>query len=313
MELTAMAQEPARRASFGTASTGFGTDASPTTNPTDIVGESFDEERSLYGIHDASLVGVTFGGPADGESPLKEIQDIAVTDSRFLLRYPLWHASGFSLSGCLFGETSRASMWYSHGGDISDTQIESPKAVRECRNISLAGCDITSDEFGWMSSDVTARDSSLSGEYAFLHSEGIVASNLSFKGKYSFQYVRGAEIRDSVLDTKDAFWHSDGVTVYDSVIRGEYLGWYSRNLTLVRCRIEGTQPFVHCENLVLVDCEMVGCELAFEGSSVDARVIGTIDSIRLPKSGLIRADGIGEVVDDTIGESTARLIVGPSM
>lgn len=278
-----------------------------------IVGRSFDAERSLYGIHDAFLSDVTFGGPADGESPLKEVSGICVTGSRFLLRYPLWHASGFSLSGCLFGETSRASMWYSHSGDISETRIASPKAVRECRKISLTGCDIASDEFGWMSSDVTLRDCSLSGEYAFLHSEGIVASNLSFSGKYSFQYVRGAEIRDSVLDTKDAFWHSDGVPVYDSVIRGEYLGWYSRNLTLVRCRIEGTQPFVHCENLVLIDCEMVGCDLAFEGSSVDANVIGTIDSIRPPKSGIIMADGIGEVVDDTIGESTVTVILRPSV
>ena len=112
-----------------------------------------------------------------------------------------------------------------------------------------------------------------------------------------------------MLDTKDALWHSEGVTVVDSVLRGEYLGWYSANLTLVRCRIEGTQPFVRCDNLRLIDCEMVGCDLAFEGSSVDARVRGRIDSVRDPRAGLIVADGIGEIVRDTLGGCGAEIIV----
>ena len=59
MELTAMAQRLA---------TGCGSDM----GLTHIDGRSFDGERSLYGARGMCLSNVTFGGPADGESPLKE-------------------------------------------------------------------------------------------------------------------------------------------------------------------------------------------------------------------------------------------------
>lgn len=280
----------------------------PYGNSTDIKGKAFDEERALYGLRDMRLSEVMFGGPADGESPLKETRNVTVTNSMFSLRYPLWHASGFSLSDCVIDAGCRAPIWYSNDGMIRNSQLLGPKAVRECRNISIDGCNLESDEFGWMSSGLSLCDVTMKGEYAFLHSSGIVASGLRFDGKYSFQYVKDAIIECSTLETKDAFWHSENVTVVDSVLRGEYLGWYSTNLTLVRCRIEGTQPFVRCDGLRLIDCEMVGCDLAFEGSSVDARVRGRIDSVRDPRAGCIIADEIGELIHDTLGGCGAEIV-----
>lgn len=293
-----------------TASQANGKQANCVSCMTEIRNESFDAERSLYGLHDALLSEVMFDGPADGESPLKESHNLIVGESVFRLRYPLWHAEGVSISGCSFGEPCRAALWYSNHVLISGSRLIGTKAVRECRDISLTDCEVSSDEFGWMSNGLSLRNVSVRSGYAFLRSSGIVASNLRLSGKYSFQYVTNAILRNSILDTKDAFWHSEGVTVEDSVMRGEYLGWYSRNLTLVRCHIEGTQPFVGCEGLRLVDCEMVGCDLAFEGSDVDATVRGRIDSVRDPKSGRIVADEVGEVVHDTLGGCGAEVVAG---
>ena len=86
------------------------------------------------------------------------------------------------------------------------------------------------------------------------------------------------------------------MTVKDSIINGEYLGWYSEGLTLERCRIEGTQPLCYAKNLTLIDCEMVGCDLAFENSEVEASIRGHVDSIKNPRSGRIVVDSVGEVI-----------------
>ena len=86
------------------------------------------------------------------------------------------------------------------------------------------------------------------------------------------------------------------MTVSDSTLKGEYLAWYSEDLTLIRCRIEGTQPLCYCKNLTLIDCEMVGCDLSFENSTVNATVKGHVDSIKSPASGRIEVDSVGEIV-----------------
>ena len=56
------------------------------------------------------------------------------------------------------------------------------------------------------------------------------------------------------------------------------------------------------DHLVLRDCRLVNTTLAFEYSSVDADVRGTIDSVFNPSSGTIRADYINEL-DARSGEN----------
>ncbi|MDO4405163.1 MAG: DUF3737 family protein [Atopobiaceae bacterium] len=273
-----------------------------------IRNKSFDQERALYGLSNATLEGVLFAGPADGESALKECRDIAVCDTTFELRYPLWHDDGVTLERSEFTQTSRAALWYTRNARITNSRLFGIKALRECENVTIERSNIASEEFGWMSRHVALRSSSLSGDYAFLHARDLRLEDVSFSGKYSFQYVEDLVIEGGFFDTKDAFWHARNVTVRNATLKGEYLGWYSDGLTLINCRIEGTQPLVRCTNLTLIDCEMVGCDLAFEGSDVQATVRGHVDSIRDPRSGRIEADSVGEVVHDTLAGCGAQVV-----
>ena len=48
---------------------------------------------------------------------------------------------------------------------------------------------------------------------------------------------------------------------------------------------------------------MEGCDLSFENSEVEATVIGSIDSVKNPVRGFIRADSIGEIIIDEFKRS----------
>ena len=41
-----------------------------------IIGKQFDEERALYHLQNADVTDCVFAGPADGESVLKESEDV---------------------------------------------------------------------------------------------------------------------------------------------------------------------------------------------------------------------------------------------
>ncbi len=273
-----------------------------------ITHQQFDAERALYHLQHADVADCVFAGPADGESVLKEARDIGVARCSFSLRYPLWHVDGFTLADSQMDTLTRAAIWYSRHGRITGSVLHGIKAVRECADIELAGCDIESPEFGWKSDGITLRDTRVVSEYLFLDSRDIRLENVRMQGKYSFQYVEGLTVSGSELDTKDAFWHSKNVTVRDSAVRGEYLGWFSDGLTLINCHIAGTQPLCYCQNLTLINCTMENCDLAFEYSDVQADVRGHIDSVKNPRAGLITADSVGEVITgDAVMECSGRV------
>lgn len=280
-----------------------------TFNTTVICNQTLDEERALYGLTHALIDHVRFTGPADGESALKECRDLQVRDTIFELRYPLWHVDGVTIEDSLFTDTCRAALWYANNVRIKRSKLLGIKAVRECENVSLEDSEVSSEEFGWKSRHISVRNSSISGEYAFFDAQDLRLENVSFSGKYSFQYVEGLTIEGGTFDTKDAFWHARNVTVRGATLKGEYLGWYSDGLTLIDCRIEGTQPLVHCKNLTLTNCEMVSCDLAFEGSDVQATVRGRVDSIREPRSGRIEVGSVGEIVHDTVAGGDAQIVI----
>jgi hypothetical protein len=263
-----------------------------------IKDQSFDEERALYGLRGAAVERCVFAGEADGESALKECRDVSVADCSFSLRYPLWHAERFSLVRTSMDTLTRAPIWYSSDGEIRDCRIYGTKTLRECAHISLDGCRIDSAEFGWKCKDVKITNCEINSEYIFLDSENVDITSLKMSGKYSFQYVKGLKIKDSILNTKDAFWHAENVTVENSTVNGEYLGWFSKGLTLINCHIKGTQPFCYCESLKLIGCTMEDTDLAFEYSDVEANVSGHILSVKNPRSGYVKADSIGEIIND---------------
>ena len=271
-----------------------------------IAGKQFDEERALYYLQHADVRDCVFAGPADGESVLKEARDVGVINCSFSLRYPLWHVQGFKMDNSTMDELTRAAIWYACDGEITNSVLGGIKAVRECRNITISNSRIVSQEFGWKSSDIALKDSSITAEYVFLDSRNVDLDHVQMKGKYSFQYMENLTIRDSYLDTKDAFWHSKNVTVVNSTLKGEYLAWFSENLTLIDCHIIGTQPLCYCKGLKLQNCTMEATDLSFEYSEVEADIRGHVDSIKNPKCGHITVDSVGEVImtDDVVMECT---------
>ncbi len=274
-----------------------------------IENQTYDKERSLYNLKNTEVLNCVFAGLADGESVLKECRSIKVNGCKFSLRYPLWHVKTFELSDSLLDEKARAPIWYSKDGLIKNCEINSIKCLRECKNIKLDNCNISSDEFGWKSSYIEISNSNINSVYFLFESKNIVIKNLKMSGKYSFQYMKNVQISDSELDTKDAFWHSKNVTVKNSVIKGEYLGWFSDGLTLINCKIIGTQPLCYCKNLKLINCEMIDTDLSFEYSDVNADIKGQILSVKNPKSGIIKADSVGEIItEDSVTPCRGKVV-----
>ena len=263
-----------------------------------IMNQTFDEERALYGSKDVEVVNCRFDGPADGESAFKECSDIAVKDCYFNLRYPFWHDKGLKISGSEMTEACRAALWYTEDAEITDTKLHGIKALRECANVRIKGCDIISPEFGWSVRGINMKDTSAEGEYFMLRSDHLTFDNVKLKGKYSFQYITDSVFTNCDFDTKDAFWHARNVIVRDSVVKGEYLAWYCENVTFENCTLIGTQPLCYCKGLKLINCRMVDCDLAFEKSDVEAEIVSDVLSIKNPRSGRITAESVGEIIMD---------------
>lgn len=269
--------------------------------------QRFGEERALYHLQNAHVVHCRFEGGEDGESALKEAREVRVSDSDFLLRYPMWHCEGLLVEDSRLEAGCRAPIWYTKNAEFRNVRCVGVKALRECDDLRLSGGAFLSDEVAWRCRTLTAQGTEFSGPYAFFESRNLTLWGVKHTGKYSFQYTENVTVTDSVLDTKDAFWHAKNVTVTDSVIKGEYLGWYSENLRLVRCHIAGTQPLCYCKGLVLEDCTMEGCDFSFEFSEVNARVLGHVLSVKNPGSGTVVADSVGEII---LEEDTAHPVLG---
>ena len=263
-----------------------------------IENKNFPNERDLYGAKGVRLVNCTFDGKEDGESALKESQNIALEDCFFNLRYPLWHGEKIRLTRVTMTDFCRAALWYTQNAQIDYSRMLGIKAVRECENVCISHSEICSPEFGWKSRNLNITQSDVASEYCFLLSSYLALNGVNFKGKYSFQYTENVLIENSILETKDAFWHAENVTVKNSIVKGEYLAWYSKNVTFENCTIIGTQPLCYCDGLKLTDCKMIDTDLAFERSIVDATLISPIVSIKNPYGGKIIVSSVGEVIRD---------------
>lgn len=260
--------------------------------------QTFDQERALYGQHGLCVSHCTFDGPADGESALKECAQIAVDHCYFNLRYPFWHDTGLSIGDSEMTQLCRAALWYSQDITITNTKLHGIKALRECGNVTMRGCDVISAEFGWSTQGITMEDCAIQGEYFMLRSQALHFTNVRLKGKYSFQYIENSTFENCDLDTKDAFWHAKNVTIRNSVVKGEYLAWYCENVTFENCTIIGTQPLCYCKGLKLINCRMIDTDLAFEKSEVIATLTSPVLSIKNPRAGTITLPALGKWIQD---------------
>ena len=263
-----------------------------------ISGETFDQERALYGSDGIEVTGCRFDGPADGESALKESRNIKVSDSYFNLRYPFWHDDHLEIRSCEMTDKCRAALWYSNDIRISDSRLHGIKALRECGDVTIENSSIISPEFGWSVHGLNMKNSSAESEYFMMRSDKLTFDNVSLKGKYSFQYIEDSTFTNCNFDTKDSFWHAKNVYVKDCVIKGEYLAWYCENVTFENCRITGTQPLCYCKGLKLINCVMEDADLSFEKSDVEADIVSSVISIKNPRSGIIRVKEVSEIISD---------------
>lgn len=274
----------------------------------EISGAYLTGERPLFGGKNLSIQDTIF---TDGESPLKEASDIDLKNSMFQWKYPLWYAKNITAEDCTWFEMARAGVWYTDNLTVKNAVIQAPKNFRRCHDVTLRNVDfVNAEETLWACSGVTLDNVSAHGDYLAMNCADVKADNLRLVGNYPFDGARNVEISNSRLISKDCFWNCENVTVRDSFISGEYLAWNSRNVTFEHCTIESLQGLCYVDHLVLRDCRLVNTTLAFEYSSVDADVRGTIDSVLNPSAGMIRADHINELtLDPAKIDPTATTIV----
>lgn len=260
---------------------------------------SFSGERPLFNSHDLTLENVTINL---GESALKECSNINAYNSCFKGKYPFWHVNIFNIKNCVFEETARAALWYSHNLLMQDTLVKAPKMFRKMQNLTLRNIKLTNAlETLWDCENIVIDNCEVhNGDYIFMNSKNISIKNLNLQGNYSFQGCKNVTITNSTLLSKDAFWESENITVIDSVIDGEYLGWHSRNLHLINCKISGSQPLCYAHDLTLDNCTFTeDANLAFEYcDNINATVTSPMTSVKNPTSGIIRVKSIGELILD---------------
>lgn len=259
---------------------------------------SFGGERPLFASHRLKMEQVAI---LPGESALKHCSHIVAENCEFNGKYPFWHNEDVFISHCKFLEGARAAIWYVKNLTMKDSLVEAPKMFREIDGLNIRNVILpNAQETCWNCRNIKIDNMEAhKGDYIFMNGLNIEIDNLKLQGNYSFQYAKNVTIRNSTLDTKDAFWHSENITVYDSILDGEYLGWHSTNLRLVNCHIKGTQPLCYAHNLVLENCTFdADADLAFEYSTVNATISGSITSVKNPSGGSIEAESIGETIID---------------
>lgn len=260
----------------------------------EIIQQKLTGERALFHSSDLKIVYSSF---EDGESPLKESQNLEIDHCIFKWKYPLWYCKHVSVTNSSLLDMARAGIWYSEDITFRDTTIEAPKSFRRTKHLMLERVTIpNADETLWNCQDVTMKQVSARGNYFAMGSENMVIEDFALDGNYSFDGCRNITVKNAKMMSKDAFWNCENVTVYDSTIIGEYLGWNSKNVTFVRCVIDSLQGLCYMDNVVLQDCVLLNTNLAFEYSTVDADINSVVDSVKNPISGRITAKGIEELI-----------------
>ena len=263
-----------------------------------IKNKEFGGERPLFATHDLRLENITI---VDGESGIKQCQNMECYDSKFYGKYPWWHVDGAKIENCYFAPGSRSAIWYTNDLVMKHCTIDGPKFFREMKNVELEDVIINdADETFWKVKSLRLKNVTLhEGTYPFMFSEDIYVDGLESDAKYVFQYCKNVEIHNAKIVTKDSFWECENITIYDSLLDGEYLAWHSKNVRLVNCHLAGEQLLCYAQNLVLENCTIdAACDRMFEYSTVEADIRGHIEHIKNPSSGHIIADSIGSITID---------------
>lgn len=264
-------------------------------------------ERALFNSHELDIWYCTF---QDGESPLKESDHINLYKSSFKWKYPLWYCNDIYLKDCFLFDTARSGIWYTNNISIQDTIIEAPKTFRRSSKITLENVKMpNAKETFWNCKDIALKNVDAVGDYFGFNSENVAIDGFTISGNYCFDGGKNIVIKNAKLLSKDAFWNCENVIVSDSYIYGEYLGWNSKNIRFINCTIESLQGMCYMNNVVLENCHLINTTLAFEYSSVNAKVNGPIDSVFNPEEGQIECDKILSLTMDEKQIDPSRTII----
>ena len=275
-----------------------------------ITGLVLEGERALFKEQDANIEKCIF---QNGESPLKESNNIILKECTFDWKYPLWYSNNIKVTQTMFNETARSGIWYTNNITITDSILNCPKTFRKSSYIKLDNVRIANaQETFWGCNNIDLDHVSVKGDYFIFNSQNIKVNNFRILGNYTFDSCKNIEVTNAYMESKDSFWNCENVIVKDSTIIGEYIGWNSKNLTFVNCDIESLQGFCYIENLTLINCRLHNTTLAFEYSTVNVEVTNEIDSIKNPISGKIKAKKINEIIldDESLDKSEIEIIEG---
>ena len=87
---------------------------------------------------------------------------------------------------------------------------------------------------------------------------------------------------------------------------------YQFKVTLINCEIESHQGLCYMDGIKLVRCKLINTDLCFEYcSNINADILTSIDSVKNPYSGIIKAPEIKELIleDQFIDKSKTRIII----
>lgn len=260
--------------------------------------QHYDGQRPLFAAQGVRIEHSCFH---PGHGALQQARHIEVCHCDFHSHRPFLHSKHIAVASSTFHGQSQEAFWYAHHLKLTRSQIDAAKLFRHVDGLMIESCRFSDAmETGWGCRDVHLRHVTVqNGDYLFMNTEAIHAENVHLQGDSLFDGARNIEIHNAVLLSHGALWNSENVTLYDSILDGDELGWYSKDLKLVNCRIRGRQPLCFATGLVLQGCQLdENCEDCFENSSLQADLLGTISSIRNPRSGMIAADQFGSIIQD---------------
>ena len=260
-----------------------------------ILGGVYEGERALFMLKDAYIEGAVF---QNGESPLKESQNLSLENVTFKWKYPIWYSHNIYCHNVTLVFEARSGIWYTNYIKMSKCLIAAQKTFRRSSFIELEDCDLpNASETFWCCQNIKLNNVKVNGDYFAMNSENIEVDNMILDGNYLFDGAKNIIIKNSILNSKDAFWNVKNATVINCKIIGEYLGWNSKNITFINCEISSLQGLCYMDNVKLVNCKMLDSTLTFEYCTrIDADIIDVIPSVKNPVSGTIKAKGIEELI-----------------
>lgn len=262
-----------------------------------IINKKFTGERALFTSKDLYLEKCGF---MDGESPLKESQNLELKECVFFYKYPLWYTKDVKMNQCTLKDEARSGLWYVDKFEMNNCQIETIKTFRRSKNITVNNTKfLDAKETMWNCENVKLFYVHIKGDYFGINCKNVEADNLVVEGNYIFDGSENVTVRNSYLESKDAFWNCKNVTLINCTIIGEYLGWNTENLTLINCKIESHQGLCYINKLTMYHCEVTNSDLTFEYSKdINAEITTVVDSIKNPINGQIVVKDVKELILD---------------